>query len=213
MDSGFDKGIDYEPTKQRLIEDFMKQLKSFRKSGYTKRSSKRLIFVMIELIQLRNGSRITEAINAFKLFGERGSTAGKVVVKICKSETPRMKWVLSEDKLTKVRKTIVSKPRYREMMFPTQWLPSMDIDGLIAEVIALNPNIKPSLMKTSVCKYMQRYHDTNTHSLRYAFINYLIYEQKRPITDVAKFVGHSNVGQLVTYTQKKNSDQIFDLDI
>ena len=41
----------------------------------------------------------------------------------------------------------------------------------------------------------------------------MIYEEKRQSNDVAKFVGHVNVNQLVTYTQQKNCDKIFELDL
>ena len=53
----------------------------------------------------------------------------------------------------------------------------------------------------------------NTHSLRYAFINHMIYVENRPLPDIAKFVGHKNINQLVTYTQQKNCNKIFDLDV
>lgn len=215
MENGFDNGIDYEPIRLRLKQDFNQQLKKFRTSGFTKRSSKGLIFIMIEMVQLRNGSRITEAINAFKQFSENG-TAEMVMVKVCKSEARKMAWVLSKDKKTKELKEITTKPRYRKMMFPLTWIKEKvkNIDSLIAQVIKIHPTLLDNpLLKSGVRKYMQRHHGTNTHSLRYAFINYLLYEKERPISDVAKFVGHVNVDQMVRYTQQKNSDQIFYLEM
>lgn len=100
------------------------------------------------------------------------------------------------------------------MMFPIKWIEKVNINKLILEIIKLNPQILNKInLKKDICKFMERYFNGNTHSLRYAFINHLLYIEKRPITDVAKFVGHSNVNQLVTYTQRKNCEQIFELDI
>lgn len=213
--NGFDRSIDYEPMKKALINDFHIQHKKFKKSGFTKRSSKALIFIIIELIQLRNGSRITEAINAFKEFTKPEVNINeKVEVKICKSDAPKYTWRISDDKTTGVRKKISPKARYRDMMFPVKWLENIDIVKLMSKIIDLNNSLLDNtLLKKSVCKYMLMHHKTNTHSLRYAFINYLLYTEKRPLNDVAKFVGHSNTNQLVKYTQQKNSDQIFELDI
>ena len=40
----------------------------------------------------------------------------------------------------------------------------------------------------------------------------MLYEKKIEMPLVAKFVGHSSVGQLVRYTQLKNTNKLFDLD-
>jgi integrase len=53
--SGWDKGLDYETTYTRLI----------RKINSVKRDTTRC-YLIIALIQLRNGSRISEAVRAFK---------------------------------------------------------------------------------------------------------------------------------------------------
>ena len=99
-------------------------------------------------------------------------------------------------------------------MFPKAWVNKDDINELIINLYNTNNElINNSLLKKSICKYMNRKFNCNTHSLRYAFINYFLYIEKRPIPDVAKFVGHANINQLVTYTQRKNCEQIFDLDI
>jgi len=165
------------------------------------------------MIQLRNVSRITEAINAFKTFVDKGIEF-RAIIKICKSEAIKTAWVKSADGKVKTQKRIITKPRYREIMFPITWLNKININKLIKQIIELNKSLMENvLLKKSICKYMERHFDTNTHSMRYALINHLIYVEKRPITDVAKFVGHRNVNQLVTYTQQKNTDQIFDLDI
>jgi len=81
--------------------------------------------------------------------------------------------------------------------------------GLIREFL----NTYTGDLKRRTCDYLLRGFDCNTHSLRYACINYLLYDQKKEMAIVAKFVGHTGIAQLVRYTQLKESDKIFDLDI
>ncbi len=63
-----------------------------------------------------------------------------------------------------------------------------------------------------VLNYMLRNFQCNTHSLRYAYINYMLYDKKQQMAIVAKFVGHSNLNQLMRYTQNKEVDKMFDID-
>lgn len=210
---GFDRNIDYEPIKKQLINEFNIQYNIYKNGKNIKRASNTLIFLLIEMIQLRNGSRITEAINGFKLFCKKGINQ-RVTVKICKTEAKKKVWRLNKEKNCKEQKEIITKMRVRDLMFPKGWIDKNNIEELIKNLYLTNYKlINNPLLKKSICKYMNRKFKCNTHSLRYAFINYMLYREKRPMTDVAKFVGHANINQLVTYTQQKNCDQIFDLDI
>jgi hypothetical protein len=107
FDRGFDRGVDYEPMKENLINEFNKQYNIYKTSKNIIRASKCLIYLLIEIIQLRNGSRITEAINAYKLFTEKGIDQ-RVIVKICKSQTRKKAWVLDKEKNCKVQKEIIT---------------------------------------------------------------------------------------------------------
>ncbi len=211
--SGFDRGIDFEPIKNKLIDEFNKQYNIYKTSKSTILAGRYLIYLLIEIIQLRNGSRITEAINAYKLFSVKGIDQ-RVIVKLCKSETRRNTWVLDKEKNCKVQKEITTKLRPRDMMFPREWLDEIDINKLIFELYSIHEDLlNDSELRLTICKFMNRKFKCNTHSLRYALINYLMYVEKRPLPDIAQFVGHTNTNQLVTYTQRKNSNQIFDLKI
>ena len=55
--------------------------------------------------------------------------------------------------------------------------------------------------------------NSNTHSLRYAYINYMLYTKKIEMNIVSKIIGHVNCSQLTTYTQQKNSDKTLQMDI
>lgn len=196
---GFDRDVDFEDIKVKLLNVFNVII---HKKDPKNIDFNQLVYITVALIQLRNGSRISEAINAFKLFLTDQSN-DKVIVKIAKSESL---------KCNKKGEKIHTKARFRKIMFPNKWI-SFDVMHNFYKVDSNLLNIDNDVLRKRVLKYLLDHFKCNTHSLRYAFINYMLYIEKRPMTDVAKFVGHVNVSQLVRYTQLKNSDQIFDLDV
>ncbi len=204
---GFDRNVDYKEMKKRLVESLMNELKMLSEvSLKTKRIIvNRIIYNLIAIVQLRNGSRISEAVDAMWKFVSEGNYDERVIVKIAKSETVKYKKDTGEKYLT--------KKRYRKIIFPKNWFDFKIIKPILEDVHSYMINIKEGRLKKRVLDYLSKYHNCNTHSLRYACINYLLYIKKLEMGIVAKFVGHSNVNQLVTYTQLKNTDKIFDLDI
>lgn len=212
ISKGFDRDIDYEPMKNQLINEFNKHSKDYLEKKYITRVGNKVVYTLISMIQLRNGSRISEAVNAFKSFIENGVNE-KVMIKIAKSGGIKYKYIKNGHE-TAIRKKVQTKERYRKMMFPESWIEKDLLEKVLNKLkITHLKFINSNGMRQKMFKFMSRNLKSNTHSLRYAFINYMIYDQKRPLNDVAKFVGHVNVGQLVTYTQQKKCDQIFDLDI
>lgn len=198
--TGFDRNIDYSDMKDKLIKR-IKELYERYDNCPKDIGMKRIIYAVIAAIQLKNGSRISEAVKAFILFVNKGIN-NRVIVKISKSGA--MKTMRDGTK----KKT---KIRAREMMWP-QWI-SRDVYKIITKSNVTEKIINAGTLKKRVLDYLLINFKCNTHSLRYAFINYALYVLKRPINDVAKFVGHANVAQMVTYTQVKNCNQIFELDI
>ena len=204
---GFDRDVSYSTMKDKLIHEYKsvygKVLDCTDDKKYPILIHK-LIYLVISTIQLRNGSRVSEAVAAFRKFLNVDDNVDKVIVKISKSDG------IKYDKTTKKAKK--SKARFRKVMFPDKW-----IDRAAIEQIKSNEDttewIKSNRLKKRVLDYLLKNFECNTHSLRYAFINYMLYDQKKEMSLVAKFVGHVNVAQLVTYTQQKNTEQIFDLDI
>lgn len=209
---GFDRGIDFNTIKNKLIREHEILKNHFsdldKEDNFFERRKRmiihKLIYCIVGLIQLRNGSRISEAVNAFKQFISKEDFEyfnNKVIVKIAKSESIKYK------KDTKEKYT--TKARYRKMMFPSNWI---EIDDIIDLNYYSNliPNKK---LKKRVLDYLLKYFNCNTHSLRYAFINHMLFDLGKEMAVVAKFVGHTNVQQLVTYTQQKQTDKMFDMDI
>ena len=109
-----------------------------------------------------------------------------------------------------IRVAFTTKARYRKIIFPLNWI---DPTPHIADLKKKFETIRPDRVKKRVLDYMLRKFKCNTHSLRYACINYLIYTQKTELNTVAKFVGHVNMEQLTRYTQQKNVDKLLDVDM
>jgi integrase len=211
---GFDRGLDFEEIKTRLIKHLSILWKKFGNINLTKYKRRifinKMCYVMIAMIQLRNGARVSEACEAFCKFIDSDDLNEKVIVKIAKSEK---KQYLLNNKINtkKTKKQIKTKPRYRKIVF-SDWI-DKDIFYAIKDRKPVVTLIQNKRLKNRVSDYMQIYFDTNTHSLRYACINYLLNEKQISMPVVASYVGHINCNQLVTYTQQKNVDKVLDMDI
>lgn len=207
---GFDRGGDYEDIKNKLVTDFNNIHEELGRAdnNYTERIiHNKLVYCVIAMIQLRNGSRISEACKAASKFFEleKIENGTKVVVKISKSE--KMQYNRNTKKKT------MTKARYREMVFP-MWLKEGEIDMIRSlGKYQLLFNTSNYLLTQRVRDYLFKKYNINTHTLRYAFINYMIHDKNKPMNEVAKFVGHKNTNQICTYTQNKNVNKIFDMDI
>lgn len=202
---GFDRGIDYDDIKKKLIEKFNQLTKELKDKVFKNKSSSRflhnkIIYVITSLIQLKNSCRIIESCAAIKVFFNKGKFDERIIVKIAKSECPKKKKDTGEEYIT--------PRRNREIAFPSNW-----IDFQLTNDFKVYLNmISIRKLKQRVLMYLLREFNSNTHSLRYATINHLLYKRKIEMGLVAKFVGHVNVNQLVRYSQQKNADKIFDID-
>jgi integrase len=206
---GFDRGVDFKDMKKKFIAEYEALCNCIDKLDendryYVSKRKKfmhRLIYCLIASIQLRNGSRIIESCTALPLFLDNDDLDEKVIVKIAKSKSIKYKKDTKEKYETKAR--------YRKMIFPTKWITLQFVKDIKFYLQYIE---KERLMKR-VLDYLLKDFKCNTHSLRYSFINFMLYDQKKEMTLVAKFIGHSNTNQLVRYSQLKESDKIFDLDI
>lgn len=210
INTGFDRGIDFADIKEELMDSYecaiglLNLLTEDNKhfNGNERKLVNRLIYILVSMVQLINGSRISEACDAFRSFLEKGDFDKKIVVKLAKSESIRYK--TNGDKFK-------TKIRYRKLIFPQKWMDNpKDKIGLMQYYI---DKMEPDTLRKRVLDYLLKNHDCNTHSLRYAYINYMIYDQKNEPSLIAKHVGHSNLNQLIRYTQNKQADKLFDIDI
>lgn len=199
-ESGFDRGLDYETTKKLLIKKYEETDNNSNKPDITEKRRdifvRQLVYLLIAMTQLRNACRVSESVRAFMKYKHDDDISKKVIVKISKSDAA---------KKNKKGEMYKPKPRYRNIVAQ---------DWVYVDV----PRIMKALKTIPVDRLKQRTLDYllklgfNTHSLRYARINYLLNEKKQDPTTVAKYVGHSSVNTLIIYCQKKNVDKMDDVD-
>ncbi|MEM1929910.1 MAG: tyrosine-type recombinase/integrase [Thermofilaceae archaeon] len=161
----WDRGVDYEVVYERLLRLIKRERKPKLKA-----------YAFILLIQLRNGSRVSEAVKAFKEY----LLTGKREV-----EVP-----LSKKK----------KPERRLMVIPDV---EFDRSSAAADLLDIDDN----LLVWRVKKYAEKKLRVNTHSLRYAFITYLLRQGINPAV-VAKITGHSKLDFILHYTQSKEAERV-----
>jgi hypothetical protein len=208
ISKGFDRDIDFATMKGDLIKCYddctknIDELDENDKQYISKRRIliHRLIYIVICCVQLRSGARIIEAVKAFKLFMKSTDLDKNVTVKLAKSATKKYK-----DDGT----SYITPVRYREIKFPTNWIDIKYQDDMKFYA----DDIINDKLKKRVLDYLLKYHKCNTHSLRYAYINYMLYVRKKEMGLVAKIIGHSNFNQLVRYTQNRNAKEVFDMEI
>jgi hypothetical protein len=169
--SSWDKSLDYETAYSLLL----RKIKPGEKLRERIKATTRCYFI-IALIQLRNGSRISEAIRAFK------------------------EWIRTNKTELYIR---VSKKKHEEtrLMIIPQEISSYRL--LCVDLLELS-DIK---LRERVRNALWRHFGWNTHSLRYAFITYLL-KNNINVAIVSKLVKHSKLDTLLHYVQVKEAEKI-----
>ncbi|MEM4675473.1 MAG: tyrosine-type recombinase/integrase [Nitrososphaerota archaeon] len=164
MAKKWDKGIDFIVVYERLARLVKRERRAHNRA-----------YAFILLIQLRNGSRVSEAVRAFREFMLTGRT--EVYVPLSKKKRPTL----------------------RLMVIP-------EIDFNRKECADLL-DVSERLLIKRVKMYALNRLKVNTHSLRYAFITYLLREGVNP-SIVAKITGHAHLDSILRYTQEKEAERI-----
>ena len=173
----FDKGVNYSDAHKKFSDEI---INIYSKDYINQHELKRLTYLVISLIQLQNGSRISETIKATKQFISNLDLKVAVITIAKRKDGFRRKILLPELITADILERI--KPEIK--------------DDSIEE------------LSKKIRMFLTRHYGWNTHSLRYALINYLAIEKKTPINLVSKLVGHKNMNQLLTYTQNKHVDEL-----
>jgi len=163
---GWDSGLDYLETYQKILSHLHK----------TRKPQDVVLF-----IQLRNGSRVGEAVEALRKFCETGKT--QVFVRIEKHRDPK------DQRLMVLPEELRKGPGKVLLEQACAWLAGVE---------------KP---KEAVKSYCRRTYGFNTHSLRYSFITYLLKKGVNPPL-VAKIIGHKDLSHILTYTQTKTAEDL-----
>lgn len=179
----FDRNVDYPKIKEEFLNEIYKVMNFTDETKYI-----RIVYIVICLIQLRNGSRISEAIRCFRSLVHHSNTRK------------------FEIDLSKRRKNKITRD-FNIPEFIDEDILQLAICLTTRDILIDDLNVVASRIR----KYLYAYHDKiNTHSLRYAYINWLLTDKKININNVAKIVGHTTVNHIVRYTQNKKSKEILD---
>ena len=164
--SGWDSGLDFLETYQKIL-------------SHLNRTRKPQDVVL--LIQLRNGSRVGEAVEALREFCNTGKS--EVLVRVEKHKNPN-------DLRTMVLPEELRKGQGRVLLEQAcAWLSGVE---------------KP---KEAIKSYCRRTYGFNTHSLRYAFITYLS-RKGLPPQIIAKITFHKDINLISSYTQRKTAEDL-----
>lgn len=211
---GFDRSIDFLTIKDEFLRSFKDLLSRKPKTVHAIQViTRKIIYTLVALIQLRNGSRISEAVDALNKFFRHPQLSvyeaiyTEISVKIAKSKTLKV-----INKTTGEKKP--TKTRFRFMFFPHEWIDA-DIEDLHNKVLSSEMiqriqyflNTDEGNLKKRTLDYLLRNFDTNSHSLRYSTINHLMYEKDVKPELVSKIVGHTDQSMLVRYTQQKQAKE------
>jgi Phage integrase family. len=135
---------------------------------------------VILLIQLRNGSRIGEAIEAVRAFCESKAASVRVRIEKHKEGDTRL-MVLPEELRNKEGRELLAKACLRLE--------------------------KVKAPRVDIADYAKKTFGFNTHALRYAFITYLLKRGVSP-SIIAKITGHRSLDHILHYTEMKTAEDI-----
>jgi site-specific recombinase XerD len=142
--------------------------------------SSRSPYDVVLLVQLRNGSRVREAVEATRQFCETGQDLVLVRVEKHKDNDLRL------------------------MVLPEE-LRSGEGRQLLSEACARLSALRNP--KAAVKVYCRRAYGFNTHGLRYAFVSYLLKKGVSP-SIVAKITGHRLLDHILRYTEVRLVEEV-----
>jgi len=137
---------------------------------------------VVLLVQLRNGSRIGEAIEAVKEFCNAKGRADSVRVRVEKH----------------------AKGDTRLMVLPEE-LRGAQGRGYLRQACLRLSRVKAP--RVDIADYCRKAYGLNTHALRYAFITYMLKRGVSP-SIVAKITGHASLDYILHYTGLKTAENI-----
>jgi integrase len=128
-------------------------------------------------MQLRNGLRIGEAVDAFRIFVETGKR--EFMIRVEKKKRPDERLVVVPQELD---------------------------DNIRLGCIDL-AQVDRKVLVNRVKNWCRQKLGFNTHSLRYAFITYLLRQGVNP-SIIAKITKHSKLDFILNYTQTKTAEYV-----
>jgi hypothetical protein len=179
----WDYGLDYKDTYKKLINDIKSIRKEFKQGNINTNKVKAFANLITGLIQLRNGSRIGEAVSAINNF----------INDFSKNITEVL-----------VQKQKGNSKNYRKVILPEE-ITLNDLEYVKSYIEYRQGNKKNFII--SLCRYFQEHYKFSTHALRYAWISFMALKNV-PAQVIAKITGHKTLDILLHYTQKKIGENL-----
>jgi len=148
----------------------------------------KVVYLAILMIQLRNGSRVSEAIEGLLRFLEEGKREVLVKVRKRKRETEYRKMIIPQE---------LSKGHFES---------SVEVYKLV-EGIKSEFQENPKKVVRRITNWAKRHLGYSTHALRHAYITYYT-KQGVPPQVIAKITKHKRIDHIITYTYEALGEEI-----
>lgn len=182
----WDRKIPFEQLSRRLIEDFSSVVGEWYRKTKKEKVSKQLIYYSILIIQLYNGTRISEAVDGFK------------------------KWLVENKDEIEVRVRKRKDDEYRIVVIPDIIKFNRGILERAVEFAFKNnlDLIKPN----SVKKWCLIHLKINSHTLRKAWESYMSRKWQGDVTAITNWQGRKRVDSHLVYLRREEfKDKFKDL--
>lgn len=179
---GFDKGLRFKETYKFLID----QMKKYE-YPLNDVEEKRLGYIMILLIGLRNAARINEACRSFLIWLATGKREFYIRVSKQKQDKDKNRIILIPEEIgNDLRKSL-------------EFFHEFEID---LKKLVMNERYDDIYRLTENAGRWARKHKIGTHSMRYSRITHMSDKGMSPI-DIAQITGHANLDELIRYVQEE----------
>jgi len=166
----------------------LKRLYKEALKGQGSQNARKVVYLAILLIQLRNGSRVSEAIEGLLKFLEEDKREVLVKVRKRKREIEYRKMIIPQE---------ISKIHFERTVY--RYLLIEDLKRTFKE--------NPKKIVERVSNWARRHLGYSTHALRHAFITY--YTQKGIAPQVlAKITKHKRIDHIITYTYEALGEKL-----
>jgi hypothetical protein len=194
----WDYNLDYESTYKSIVSEISTLRRELDQGNITGKKLKKFCYLVIGLIQIRNGARIGEVAEAMKLFCN-GSHNRDVETLVQKRKDEYYRQIVLPGEITAADINYI-KPVIDER-FGKDW------QGRAA-------NQNKMLFVQTVSRFFKNTFGFSTHALRYCFISFMAVTKKLQPNVIAKITGHRTLDMILNYTNKKLADfELFNMSL
>ncbi|MEO2154593.1 MAG: hypothetical protein ABGW69_02185 [Nanoarchaeota archaeon] len=179
----WDRKIPFEQLSRKLIEDFNSVISEFYRRKSKKNISKQLVYYAIALLHLYNGTRISEAVEAFK------------------------KWLVKNENEIEVRVRKRKEGVFRIVLVPDILKFNR---AIIERAISYGFNNNLDLITTrNVKKWFSTWLNINSHTCRKAWESFAARTTKGDVTKITSWQGRKRVDSHLVYLRREEFKEEF----